>query len=333
MSGHGLAALSILRGLGLSGLVRGLGRGPSALYYHGLSDPGRPGQGQGQGLSILAFEAQVRFLKRHYQVISLDRLAQGLASGQGLSPRQALITFDDGLFSHLCLAAPLLASLDLPFAVFINSESVETGRRLPTWVLRQVLAQGDLASLDLPSQGLKFSLGDQASREQVRAQLTRLIKTRPQAQVRALEENLRAALSQERWREIEAAAPLERPLSWKEVKRLAELGAAIGSHCHEHAILHGQQPSEEARAQLELSRQAISAHLGTCPYLAYPNGKRDDISPEALRLARQAGYQLAFTTQPGQISAGLEPLALPRFPAPGGADHLRQLEWMLLRRR
>jgi hypothetical protein len=50
-------------------------------------------------------------------------------------------------------------------------------------------------------------------------------------------------------------------------------------------------------------------------------------------LARELGFGLAFTTEPGRITLDSAPLLLPRLPAPSGHEHLAALEWMLVRSR
>ena len=83
-------------------------------------------------LPLAALEAQARFLKRSHRVISLEQLAADLDQGRDPSPLAVLITFDDGYLNHLTLAAPLLQSLGLPFAVFVGgNDAIANGIIVP----------------------------------------------------------------------------------------------------------------------------------------------------------------------------------------------------------
>ena len=60
------------------------------------------------------------YLKKHYRLVFVDELAECRHSG-GV----AAITFDDGYKSVVTDALPILADLDIPFTIFINSASFD----------------------------------------------------------------------------------------------------------------------------------------------------------------------------------------------------------------
>jgi hypothetical protein len=63
--------------------------------------------------------------------------------------------------------------------------------------------------------------------------------------------------------------------------------------------------------------------------LAYPFGTRIDCTAESARLAREAGYDLAFTSQHGSIRRDLDPYLLPRVKIEAGEGdwHFRRTSW------
>jgi peptidoglycan/xylan/chitin deacetylase (PgdA/CDA1 family) len=76
--------------------------------------------------------------------------------------------------------------------------------------------------------------------------------------------------------------------SWKELERAAEAGWELGSHGHTHCDLT-RVPDEEARRELEASRDLLAARLGVAPLsVAYPFG---EVTERVARLAREAGYR------------------------------------------
>lgn len=159
--------------------------------------------------------------------------------------------------------------------------------------------------------------------EQVSCLMSRSRHSEPSAQdVLAAIEQLKALPHQERYERIAAlkeqagseAWPLEeepsnRTMSWDQVEEVHRNGVAIGSHTVSHAILTTLAP-QNIRGELTDSRQEIEAQLNdSCTLLAYPNGNH---SGETRRVAREAGYQFAFTTQRGYWASDTDALRIPR---------------------
>jgi hypothetical protein len=321
------------KGLGMLPRLRGLGQGPLVYFYHGVEAGPVDPVLAGLHLPLDVFARQVDFLAANFQIISLDELRAGLRQSQGLGPGQALITFDDGFANHAEVAGPFLAARGLPFAVFVSTHALQTRERIPTYYPRALLAQPDLRELDLPSLGTRLSLKGEAARQAARLELTRVLKSADQATVRLLLADLRAALPEARWRELDARHRACEPLTWAQARELTAMGGTIGSHGHEHALLHAGQPAAEVSFQLARSRELIIANLGRCDYLAYPNGRLADACPPARAEAARLGYSLAFTTLAGEVRPGLDPLLLPRLVAPAETGSgLRELDLQVSRR-
>jgi peptidoglycan/xylan/chitin deacetylase (PgdA/CDA1 family) len=97
------------------------------------------------------------------------------------------------------------------------------------------------------------------------------------------------------------------PLSWDELKTLADAGWEIGSHTSSHAYLT-RLSDEELERELADSRRLIEQVLGRpCVTLAYPYGDHDD---RVIRAAAAAGYEAACTV-PRRLTPPA-PLAWPR---------------------
>jgi peptidoglycan/xylan/chitin deacetylase (PgdA/CDA1 family) len=98
-------------------------------------------------------------------------------------------------------------------------------------------------------------------------------------------------------------------VDWDDLRRMARAGVSIGSHAHRHIALPELDDSA-IRADLSASRRVLVAGLpATVPLLAYPYGRRDARVEAA---ARAAGFQLAFTTEPGRNGAGTDAMHLRR---------------------
>jgi peptidoglycan/xylan/chitin deacetylase (PgdA/CDA1 family) len=83
----------------------------------------------------------------------------------------------------------------------------------------------------------------------------------------------------------------------------------IGSHSESHVPLPTLGATDLERS-LAGSRGELRRRLGIhCSLLAYPHGRHDEAVRSA---ARSAGYDLAYTTEPGRNGAGTPRYALRR---------------------
>ena len=84
-----------------------------------------------------------------------------------------------------------------------------------------------------------------------------------------------------------------RPMSWEDLRGLADAGWEVGSHTRTHPRLTEVDDDGALALELDGSRQACEDRLGrSCPSLAYPYGDVDD---RVVAAARAAGYRQAAT--------------------------------------
>jgi peptidoglycan/xylan/chitin deacetylase (PgdA/CDA1 family) len=84
-------------------------------------------------------------------------------------------------------------------------------------------------------------------------------------------------------------------MSWDQLRELRDGGFTIGAHTDSHPDLGKADPAA-IQAELALCRTKLQRELGTAPTLfAYPFGGRDNISPAALQLVREAGFECCLS--------------------------------------
>lgn len=113
IAGKWLAVLGLHR--------RFLGDRGLAVAFHRVSDDYQ----DGLTCSVKDFESFCRFVRRHFDVISLGQMVKRLESGRTLSGTLAL-TFDDGYRDNYESAAPILRSLGLPATFFVVSDFIDS---------------------------------------------------------------------------------------------------------------------------------------------------------------------------------------------------------------
>ena len=95
------------------------------LFHHLVSDRPHP-----MGISTEAFLAQVRYLKRHYRLVSL---AEGLRllDSSSIDQPTAVLTFDDGYADNFLALRAVLRVEPAPVTMFVCPELIEKGHAFP----------------------------------------------------------------------------------------------------------------------------------------------------------------------------------------------------------
>jgi len=70
-------------------------------------------------VSTTTFSRQMDFLKRHYNVVSLESLVSLIKEKRHIPPKTIAITFDDGRQDNYTYAFPVLENYHLPAAIFV----------------------------------------------------------------------------------------------------------------------------------------------------------------------------------------------------------------------
>src|SRR5215468_992685 len=227
------SVLNLLYGAGAFAPFRWASRGQALiLTYHRFSE--REGKAT---ISARAFAEQTRYLKAHYTLVPLSRLADCLRKRE--APQSlAAITIDDGYRDAYEIAFPILRKHRAPATVFVVTEFVEGTAWLWTDKPRYLTALAAPQSFEIGIEGrtLRLDLNGGASR----AVAAGLIK----AALKPLSEEAREASIERLAFELGVKLP-ERPpaeysaINWAQAREMADAGVEIGSHTMTHPILTG----------------------------------------------------------------------------------------------
>ena len=259
-----------------------------------------------------SFAAEVASLRDRFRLITLAELLDQAESGFPFREPTALITFDDGYRDNLDAALPVLRSLGASATFFLVTGFLDAGR-LPWWdhvayVVKRT--EAPRLVLDRPAP-LAIDLGGISRAEAVmtviRAWHAHPPRVEDEPEVRRHLED-RAGVSVD-----EPALARGLFLSWDDARCLTEAGMAIGSHTRAHPTLARLSEAEQFR-ELAESKRLLEQHFHReVAALAYPFGGPGDTTAATRRLAREAGYRLAFSTITGENRAkGIDPFQLRR---------------------
>jgi peptidoglycan/xylan/chitin deacetylase (PgdA/CDA1 family) len=245
------------------------------------------------------FEMQMLFLKKHFQILSLQELLD-LLKGKKWDNRKryCVVTFDDGWRDNYLYAFPILQKHGIPATIFLPTALIGTNQRFWPDVLGNLLLH--YYSADVP-EGEKNAIASLWNRYP----WTDNIKNKNVEDIIDLViEHCKELADEERneiIREMTAILGLsmegERALlTWDEVKEMSNKGISFGSHSCTHKIL-----TKCATRVVQEEIQDSSIHLqeegiNYIPVFCYPNG---DYNREIAGQVKAAGYLAAVSTHFG----------------------------------
>lgn len=251
-------------------------------------------------VSVEVLERCLTFFRKHYNIVSVDRLLDARRSGDALPPRSLLITFDDGWADNAEYALPALQRAGLPGLMFVVADAV--GRRQPFYqeALIGAWRRGTVRVAEL-ARALERA-GDDAvdiaaeeSIDGLRALIARLERLAPGQREEVLA-GFAGALDDGVRYMVDNA----------DLGRLEAGGIALGLHGKTHTPMTSSHADVDA--ELAGARVALAAHMGRtegAETMSFPHGEYDE---DIAQRARQAGYELVFTSVPvlNQASGGID---------------------------
>jgi len=248
------------------------------------------------------FEKQVRFLSRVANVIRLSEAADRIAAGEPLPPRAVALTFDDGYADNLHVATPILNRYAAPGTFFLVPGFLDG--RLGAWwedLAHAIDTAGDEV-LEYGSE--RWDLRVPEERARAKAEVPIRLK---ELDARHREDDVARIAAK-----ISPTPNASLFMDWDGARRLLAAGQEVGSHSMTHVILSNETESVQGE-ELHRSRKELEAGLGTpVETLAYPNGRFVDFDTTSTRVAREVGYKVAVTVEPGLADRREDPYRLRR---------------------
>jgi len=303
--------------LGLDRAFAFLNRGrPIVLAFHGVtSDTSRSIHNHdGKHLHLPIFERLMRYMRRHYQPVSLAEIADWIERGEAVPERAFAVTFDDGYRNVLTHAAPVLDELGIPATVFVVTDFSFGGRMLWTDRLISALSLTQKPSVRIRSDGDSRELPLGADNDRVAADIAirEVAKALPDRSRIEMLDRIVEALEVDESR-LATAWEDHRPLRTGDLPPLREAGIDVGSHTCSHAIVARLSP-ERMGEELEESRRLIEEATGSpCDQFSYPNGAVGDFNGQTHAAVRAAGYRCAVTTVKSRVSRNQDSYEIPRY--------------------
>ncbi|MEO1997206.1 MAG: polysaccharide deacetylase family protein [Planctomycetaceae bacterium] len=277
---------------GLNRLLRysGTWQGLLVLNYHRIGDPRKSKFDHGLWSALpAAFESQVAYLVRHFDVIALSDLDDVSQQRDG---RFVLLTFDDGYIDNYTHAYPTLRKFGCPATFFVTTGFID--RPQVSWwdEIAWMVRSSPLDRLHPSSWNSQtIAFGPQPHEMAVRTLLKIYKALRPGATNTFLDHLAESTLS--------GRCPAETAraewMTWDMIREMRDGGMTLGGHTKTHPVLATLEPDQQ---QLEIAEglRRLESELGQRPAaFSYPVGNHDSFNEITRACLANEGIRWAFS--------------------------------------
>lgn len=278
------------------------------VMYHYVRDLKNSRYPEIKGLDYELFQEQIRFLKKEFQIVTMEDVLDIMDQKNELPERAALLTFDDGYADHFMNAFPVLMEEGVQGSFFIPGKTFVEHKLLDVNKIHFILATAPVTELlndvnqlldqyreeyNLPSNESLFNQHAVANRFDPKEVIyvKRLLQT-------VLPERLRNMITSiifEKYVGIsEEKFARELYMNREQILCMKNAGMYIGLHGYDHYWL-GELPVEEMKQDTDRALEAMREFIQEDAWVMnYPYGS---YNKEVIAYMKRKGCKLGLTTE------------------------------------
>lgn len=274
-------------------------------------------------LNINSFEKQIKYLKKYYNVISLEKLIDYIKSKQKIPNYSVVITFDDGYMNNYTLAYPLLKKYNVHASIFLTVNNIKNDTWLWVNKLEYIISTTEKTSIDIniPDTGtLHLNLQDTSKKKDAYHTLKELLKNLHPKELKRLLIQIQKKF------EVEIDYKVidnYKMLNFQVIKKMSPRLVDFGSHTLTHPILtkltHAEYKNEIINSKTTLEK-ILNRKV---KFFCYPNG---NYNQEIIEIVSKH-YTAAVSTEGDFINPHTNLFTLNRVSARADFDHFK---WSLV---
>lgn len=258
------------------------------------------------------FKTEMAFVKRWFNVISLDEIVDNIKSKKAFKTSSIAITFDDGYRDNYTLAYSVLKEFNFPATIYLVSGLAGTNKR--TWLdeIEYALLNSNIDSFKFPELfgGEVLFISSLKDKEKVNSRIGEAMKTVSNSKRLELMDELFVRLEVEK---NPGESKDRRILNWEEVKEMGRNHISFGAHTNSHPVLT-KISFDEAKREILLSKTKMEKELGIpIKHFAFPNGRDKDFNNELKDYCIDLGFETIATAEYGTTDKDSNPYYLLRF--------------------
>ena len=259
-------------------------QGVKIVHWHGVGEDNIFIKGSKASISTGIFKEQVKYIKKHYSVISLIDFIKSLKSGTLLS-HSVVLTFDDCYRNLLLNAIPILIKYKLPSTIFVNSSFVGN-KQLPWWVKLAYIVnigEGKLLYDSFQDRLIMKSLDSDYGYDNLRS----IALQNNTLQIDRICDGVLENLGISNLELAQNANLFWNPDDFLTVNKNL---ISFGNHTATHPILSILDPENQYR-EIYQGKEFLTKKLGIeSPPFAVPNGRVQDLGNIGERIVRETGH-------------------------------------------
>lgn len=230
-----------------------------------------------------------------YDFIALSEVPARLASGT--TRPFAAFTLDDGYRNNAEHALPVFERHGAPFTIFVTRGFAERTHSLWWEVLARTLEDTAGIEFDFGTGRERIALPSRSAKCEIFGRFAQFIRSRDEAAAIAAIDQLARRHGVE-----PLAVTAELTMDREELRAIARHPlCSLGAHTLSHRAV-SRLDRNEAFAEMVGSADFVEGICGIRPTtIAYPYGTRQAVHERDYQLAREAGFSVAVTTQPGTL--------------------------------
>lgn len=261
-------------------------------------------------LPVADFRAVVEALARRGEPLSMDQVVSIAASGQAFPRGAFAVTFDDGFENNLTVARPVLDALNIPATIYATSRFIDENGM--SWIDRIELAleRTSRGTLRLPWAHEPVSFDAPDGKISLLNDIRLNVKSDRRLDGDALASDIFRQLGQDEV--CSSDDPLDRKLTWRQLREWVAPGFIVGGHSHTHPILSFLSPDQLAW-ELDTSLALLRERGGVATsHYSYPEGLAHCYSPEVIAALKNRGIVCCPTAIDGINPPAVDPFHLRR---------------------
>lgn len=273
-------------------------------------------------------EEMLIYLKKEYDIISLEDLCERLESKTKHNKKFIVITFDDGYKDNLTIAYPIFKKLNIPFTIYVTNCYPNKTGKLWWYMLEDILLENETVKLVNNNKQLRFNTRTQKEIDRSFEQIRKIIIEATENEQLKIVYQLEKKYKKNLLNYVDKEA-----LSWEEIQTLSKDNlVTIGCHTLNHLALNTLTKEEQLKEILDSKKEIEYKIKSKSVHFAYPFGTPNEINEKEVNVVKfSKGFKTATTTRMGNIfKAHKNNLhALPRIQVLGTQQDLSILELYL----
>lgn len=268
----------VRKGLGSKLPIRFLKGNRFIFVFHDISNADEAHHSPLYSTLVSRFEEQLNLLNEIFKIIPLEQLVSDKQLPE--NKNYASIHFDDGFYSVMKHARPLLRKKEIPYSVFLNGAAMEENQ---LWV----------SNLEI----------HKAEKEYVQ----RVLDISDVKKVQG-ENPILAIIARGKFGKGFEGHKINSPkekiyMSREDVAQLSADGVTIGNHTYDHFVLSSCN-IETTRAQIENNKSLLNELTKEkITHFALPYGRKEHFNAETISAIKKSGHDFIYSTNPNRFRA------------------------------